>query len=235
MATPKKKAATKKAATKKSSAEEAVKTLEGLPAKERIDVAMPKYKEARIPIVGLTPLLTHCFNDETKLAIIMEQIRKAEGKKAPPKQKASKSIEQQASEACYVIDPDAPETDGRYGFPANAFRLACGTAAGPLGIKLPQARQLFLPLAFGAVPLRCSMRKDRIDNVGGNYKDPTACVRSEFFDWSLDLFIEWDSDIASLSTIVSLLERAGRAVGVGAWRPACNGLHGRFRVGIEGE
>lgn len=217
--------AVKKAAKKDAAKKDA--------AAERIEVLVPRFRQDVIPLVSISPLLCHHFPDETKREMVEERIRKDAGKKNPPKKKEALSIEEQFARACYPLDLEAPETDGRYGFPANAFRLACGTAGPQVGIPMTRARQMFLPLA-AEIPLRCSMVKERIDNVGGRYGKPSAaCVRAEFFDWSMDLPLEWDEDVTNLSSITSLLERAGRYIGVGAWRPERNGLHGRFRVATE--
>ena len=201
-------------------------------AAKQVEVMAPNYQQAVIPVVGLTPLLCHNMTQEAKLSIVLDRQQKEEGATKGKKKKAAKSIEEQFADSCYIIDPDAEEHDGKYGFPTSGFRLACVQAARTTDMPMTQARLAFLPLVE-MVPIKFSEVRIRIDKVGGTTpgKPSTACVRAEFHDWSLDLPVEFDADNTSLEVIVNLLQRAGRCIGVGAWRPACGGLHGRFRVG----
>jgi len=201
---------------------------------KQLTVQAPNYERATIGIVGITPLLTHNMPEETKLNIVLDRIDKEAGATKGKKTKEAKSIDQQFQEALYIVDPEAPETDGRYGFPANAFRLACKDAARTTSMKMTEAKLAFLPLVE-LVPIKCREVRPRIDKVGGvtPNKPSTACVRAEFIDWSMDLPIEYDADFAKLEVILNLLQRAGRCIGIGAWRPACGGLKGQFTIASE--
>ena len=198
----------------------------------RIEIVAPRYEEVTIPIVGLTPLLCHNMPEAVKLQMVLDREQKERGATKGKKRKEAKSIEQQFADACYIANPDAPATNGRYGFPTSGFRLACKDAARTTDMAMTLAKLTFLPLVE-LVPIHCCEVRTRIDKVGGTTpgKPSTACVRAEFHGWSVDLPIEYDADFTSLEVIVNLLQRAGRCIGVGAWRPACGGLHGRFRVG----
>jgi len=200
---------------------------------KRIEIQPPNYQQVIIPIVGLTPLLCHNMTEEAKLAIVLDRQQKEVGATKGKKKKAAKGIAEQFADACYIFDAHVPEGEqGRYGFPTSGFRLACKEAARTTDMAMTQAKLTFLPLAEMVV-LKFSAVNARIDKVGGTTpgKPSTACVRAEFSDWSLDLPVEFDADFTSLEVIVNLLQRAGRVIGVGAWRPACGGLKGRFKVG----
>ena len=196
-----------------------------------ISVAALNYQTVNVPIAGLTPLLCHSMPERVKLQIVLDREQKERGATKGKKKKDARTIEEQFADACYIIDPEADE-HSRYGFPTSGFRLACKDAARTTDMAMTLAKLTFLPLVE-LVPIRFTEVRTRIDKVGGTTpgKSSTACVRAEFHNWAIDLPIEFDADFTSLEVIVNLLQRAGRCIGVGAWRPACGGLHGRFKVG----
>ena len=186
------------------------------------------YRQTIVPIVGLTPLLCDRMTDQAQEAMLLNQ----EGKKGTGGTVKKLTRDESYRNSMYVIDPDLPDdTVGKYGFPASSFRLAAKEAARSIdGINMTDVFQAFTPLTEMVV-LDFSEVRMRLDKVGGKGKQPSAiAVRSEFMDWSCNLEIE-HSEYLSLEAILNLLNRAGREIGIGAWRVEHAGLHGKFRVG----
>jgi hypothetical protein len=54
--------------------------------------------------------------------------------------------------------------------------------------------------------------------------------RPEIPEWSAEVTFEIDTDFVTKQQVKELLNIAGRIAGVGDWRPACKGPHGRYQV-----
>lgn len=196
--------------------------------KEILTIKEPDYRRTVLGIEGVTPLLCDRMSQETIDGMV-------ETKENSTKAKKERDRMFEFEQSCYILDSDAPEdAPGKYGFPASGFRLAAKDAARMTNIKMTEANQAFIP-TVEMVPLLFGKRRLRIDRVGGNTTPrTTAVVRAEFVDWSCQLPIEWDNDFLTLKQICNLLSRAGRSVGIGAWRVIKHGLHGQFRIASEG-
>lgn len=55
-------------------------------------------------------------------------------------------------------------------------------------------------------------------------------ARAEVPEWAADVVFEIDTDFITVDQVRELLNVAGRIAGVGDWRPAKKGPHGRYRV-----
>uniref|UniRef100_A0A6M3J2F4 Uncharacterized protein n=1 Tax=viral metagenome TaxID=1070528 RepID=A0A6M3J2F4_9ZZZZ len=194
-----------------------------------VEAKAPDYREVIIPIVGITPLLCHRLTEEAKMEMLLERHQKMAGATGGKKSPKVVTIDDEFNDACYPM----PSDDGtpKFGFPTSAFRLAVREAARMTKLPMTQARLTFIPLEE-IVEIRYDEVRARVDKVGGTTPGkPSTCVtRAEFTNWSCDLPIEYDADFASINVIINLLQRAGRMIGVGAWRPERNGLHGRFKI-----
>lgn len=56
--------------------------------------------------------------------------------------------------------------------------------------------------------------------------------RPEIQKWGTDLDLEIDSDFIMPEQVLELFNLAGRMIGVGDWRVACGGSHGRYTVAL---
>ena len=64
----------------------------------------------------------------------------------------------------------------------------------------------------------------------GGKKVAVCIIRPKFPNWELDVTMTLDEDECSPDTARKLLDTAGKKIGVGDFRPTCNGPFGRFRV-----
>jgi len=126
-----------------------------------------------------------------------------------------------------------PKVNGQNTFPSQKVNNACVDAAKTHvpGIDKTQARGAFFItpeyLIIEAGGPNC--RSDAV--LRGPNKAPAIVYRPEFIPWEMEIPIEFSkSGVLSLDQIVMLFNSAGFHVGIGAWNPPHNGIHGRFRV-----
>lgn len=68
-----------------------------------------------------------------------------------------------------------------------------------------------------------------IRTVNPNTKGMNMTKRPRLKKWELGFIAEIDNEIP-IDVFKEALERAGKYVGIGDWRPATKGIHGRFMV-----
>jgi len=190
-------------------------------------ISAPNFDVTAINISGITPLICHRFSEKERAKLDQPKT----SKKAP---REARDPDGDYKRSMYVME------DGRYGFPAAAFRLAMVRAAKHIdGLDMTSARVLFVVIADGrteageecvALVGEPQMREDvvRVQRGGS-----TRRYRGEFLDWAATVRIRYDADLIGPDSLASLLIRAGMTVGVGEWRPEKNGTYGQFT--IEGQ
>ena len=71
---------------------------------------------------------------------------------------------------------------------------------------------------------------DKRSAVNRNIKARIICIRPKWTNWKAEFTLNIDNDTITTPTIQSILEYAGRYVGIGSFRPTNNGQFGRFEV-----
>lgn len=162
------------------------------------------------------PLICHRWSEKAKKQMLDKQMKRA------TKAKEAKNPERDFQESLYHLD------DGRYGFPAVAFKAAVVRAGTYSDMKMTFLRGA-LHVTGELVPVSGEprMREDMV-RVGAGVAD--IRYRGEFPDWSAAIPVELNESVLSLEQLVNLFTIAGFAVGVGEWRPEKNGQYGRFHV-----
>lgn len=198
-----------------------------------ITIAPLNIKNVEIAVVGDTPLIVHAWSAKAKQMMLDSHMKKAKAGRL------AKDPFQDFALALYWMD-EAPEVpteadveNGRFGFPAIAFKSAAVSASALSGAKMTQMRQAFhieteLIEILGPAP---SMRFD-MAKVG---MTTDTRFRGEFDPWGAILPVRYNASAISEAQLLSLFEAGGFGVGVGEWRPARNGPHGRFHVARAGE
>jgi hypothetical protein len=116
---------------------------------------------------------------------------------------------------------------GWNGIPCPAFRAAMIDACRTVGMVMTRAKMavFVLPDGFdkddgtplvriiGDAPERTESLV-RNDNGGADIR-----IRPMWREWEADISLEFDADMITASSVVNLLDRAGRQVGVGEGRP----------------
>lgn len=71
---------------------------------------------------------------------------------------------------------------------------------------------------------------DKRSAVNRNIKARIIVVRPKWKDWSAKFTLQIDNDTLTNETIKEILTFAGQYIGIGSFRPICNGPFGRFIV-----
>ena len=173
-----------------------------------------------VRIRGTAPLVMNKFSHKQKQKMMEDMARPANQKKAksarPPRN----------YEEDYENAQHKSET-GWNGIPCPAFRAAMIDACRAANIVMTRAKMsvFILPDGFDkedGTPLVkiISGTPERLqslvrnDNGGADIR-----VRPMWREWECDVSIEYDADMISLDSVVNLLDRAGRQVGVCEGRP----------------
>lgn len=211
-----------KTAAKSEAALEAAEAAEGV---GMMSIAPLPAARMLVPVIGITPLIMHRWDEKAKRKMLdeMQGIKK-------PKEPKNPEAEYQAT--MYRTE------DGGYGFPVVGFKAAIVSAARFYGKEVSMVRlrqclfmqgvqsddqkQILTPIV--GIP---RMREDAV-TVGMKGRD--LRYRAEFLDWTAVLDITYITSMLDGNSVLSLIDAAGRGVGVGEWRPEKSGQNGTFRV-----
>ncbi len=198
-----------------------LEAMESEPPRAGNRIVLPKLgiQAIRVRIVGDSALICNHFSEKSK-----RQMRDKQTQKASAGQQA-KDPEADFRNSLYI------HPEGGHGFPAIAFKNAAVEACTSLGksvITKIAARQAFHMVGdLVRIEGEPQMREDMVRLQG---KTADIRYRAEFFPWSTELTIRFNASVLSDEQIVNLMNTAGFAVGVGEWRPECNGSFGLFHV-----
>lgn len=174
----------------------------------------------KVRIVGKTPLICHRFSEKN----IDKMKAKQEQNASVVKQREQRKPEEEYRASLYALK------DGRFGFPASAFKGAICSASRQTGKAFSKA---FLKGAFHVigdiVPINGTphMRQDIIKLPNGA---ADLRYRGQFDKWEIPIEIVFNKNTISAEQIVMLLHLAGFASGIGDWRPEKGGSFGMFEV-----
>lgn len=184
-----------------------------------LQVSIPTIRKEQVTltIVGDTSLISNCFSDEAKQAILNKQMKKAAT--------ARKAKDPEALYLASIYRTD----DGLPGFPAAGIKNAAVYACRFLDMKMTEARGAFFVMGE-ILPVigEPRMREDMVRI--GQGKSADIRYRAEFPEWSITFDVRFNPDIISIEGIANLLETAGFHIGIEDWRPEKNGTHGMFHV-----
>lgn len=191
-----------------------------------VEISRPPAETILVPIVGDTPLIVHRFSEKAK----RQMLDAMQGRKTP---KTPKDPDSEFKSSLYRC------SDGRYGFPALAFKAATIGGARFYGkdVTMASLRQM---LFFSGVPGDDgqimtpvegdpSMREDVV-RVG---QGTDLRYRGEFMPWRTELRVTYVSSIITQGSVLSLIDAGGMGVGVGEWRPEKRGMNGTYHVDTE--
>jgi hypothetical protein len=176
-----------------------------------------------IVIEGITPVIFDRFYDA--LLVGRDSGTTNRGTELTPLEQAKSKLYLDAEEKPYV---------------PNTYIFACIIAAGRF-IKVGK-RQLstrdetiipsFLSLIGTQYPIesRSGWRVDGRGVVNPTTGGRVMCYRPMFDDWRLSFSVDLDEREGKPAIVRELVDRAGRAVGIGVMRPSRKGPYGQFKV-----
>jgi hypothetical protein len=178
-----------------------------------------------LTIQGQTPLICNRFTDAAQMSATNGTRGTLRG--------GSKTPRQEAEERLYIGH------DGKPMIPQpNLFRcLIDGGKFFKNGkSKITTQKSSLIPSCVEVdgveIPIRhkepwtVDTRAVRIPSTGGRI----LCHRPRFDDWELDFTVMLDTDEMSESFFRQIVDKSGRAIGLGDFRPDCKGPYGKFAV-----
>lgn len=223
--------------------------------KETVTIRRPSIKRVKIRIIGDSPLITHAWDEKAK-RMMLEKQQKKSGTKTERQERLPFD---DFAKALYWITPMPTQTykdkvngkdreivteelfekalkeGAKFGFPANSFKMAANSAAYRMGWvkdKMALRGTYFLKAEDGneLAEIKGCIPMLREDMVGVQMSTDLR-YRPIFENWYVDMILEYNENgTLSLDEILSCIEAGGYSVGVGEWRPECDGIFGRFHV-----
>jgi hypothetical protein len=173
-------------------------------------------KRVDIKVNGTAPLIVHKWSEKAKKEMLDKQMKKAKAGRE------TKNPQNDYEESLYKTD------DGKYGFPAVAFKAAMVGAGAYCEFKKTYLRGAFhINCEMVEINGEPTMREDMV-RVGMGTAD--IRYRGEFKQWSATLPITYNARAISVEQILNLIMIAGFAIGIGEWRPERDGNYGRFEI-----
>jgi hypothetical protein len=175
---------------------------------------------ATFRIVGTAPYVQAKFSEKARQKMMADMSTPKAAKKAKT-EREPRDYDRDFQQAQHV------STEGWNGIPCPAFRSAMIDACRTVGLVMTKAKMsVFVigdgldrdegtPLVrlIGKKPERTEMLV-RNDNGGADIR-----IRPMWREWEADVTVEFDADMITPESVVNLLDRAGRQVGVGEGRP----------------
>lgn len=177
--------------------------------------------EMTIRIAGTAPFVQEKFSRKVKEKLMLDMSTPKSEKKSkgarPPR-----NFDEDFEQAQHKMG------DGSIGIPCPAFRAAMIDACRTVNLVMTRAKMsvFVLPDGFDAedgtplVRLDSPIPPERLEMAVRNDNGSVDIrIRPMWRTWACDVRVQFDADMISAQSVVNLLDRAGRQVGVGAGRP----------------
>ena len=185
-------------------------------AEKTIEIPQINLRRMVVAISGQTALLTNRFGERAR-----EKIEAKQQKKAKLAQEARNPAEDFA-DALHVISP------GVYGFPAVGIKKSLVVAGGRFADEKMTHLRGAINIIGDKIPIIAPEPTMRTDTVRLATGVTSIAYRPQFMPWEMEIPLVFNASIIGESQILNLFQIAGFAVGLGAWRPECNGVYGQF-------
>lgn len=187
-----------------------------------------------VPILGVSPIIIHRFSEKAK----RQMLDAAQGKQTPKQPKDPKA---EYEAAFYRLAKKRGKGD-RFGFPAGGFKASIVGAARFYGkaVSMTALKQfVFVRGEMGddgrqlvEIVGEPRMREDVV-RVGRGGTD--LRYRPEFWPWTATLTVTYYCSVLTRTSVLSLIDAGGMAVGIGDWRPERDGEFGCYRIDPDRE
>jgi len=189
-------------------------------------IEIPEIRLGRmiVNIKGETPLITNRFGEQKRRMIEDKQQKKARG----PRE--ARIPDEEFQDALHLVSGQYGDAGAVYGFPAAGLKKALVVAGGRFADEKMTHLRGVINIMGDVIPIIGSAPAMRSDTV--RLRDGTASIayRPQFMPWSMEIPIVYNSALIGQAQILNLFQIAGFSVGIGAWRPECNGTCGQFTL-----
>ena len=191
-------------------------------AEKTITIPEIRLNQMMVSIKGTTALLTNRFSEESMAKIEDKQLHK------PKTGKEARNPNAEFKAACHMM------AKGVYGFPAMGIRKSLVAAGGRFADEKMTHLRGVINIPCELVAIQAPPPKMRSDTVRLQGMKTSIAYRPEFFPWTMDVPIVYNATMIGEAQILNLFQIAGFAIGIGAWRPECNGPFGQFTLNEAG-
>lgn len=182
-------------------------------------------KQYQVVIEGVTPYMQHRMDDAK-----LDQWEKLRG---PIHERPDVSIEDatRAEYHCYRNQQDTCYIPSEH---VRGSLIAAGSfVKAKVGGRSKSMKQIVAAM-FMVSPFDLVLPEyDSIDKrsaVNRNVKARVIVIRPKWNRWSVVFTLSIDEDSITIDTVTQIIEYAGKYVGIGSFRPANNGMFGRFKL-----
>ncbi len=175
-----------------------------------------------VSIVGATPLLTNRFSEASIANIEEKQQKKAK------LAKEARDPEAEFKAATHMI------AAGVFGFPAVGIKKALVAAGGRFADEKMTHLRGALNIMGDLIPIIGPAPTMRSDTIRLQGMKSSMAYRPQFMPWAMEIPVVFNASIIGQAQILNLFQIAGFSVGIGAWRPECNGTFGQFTLSETG-
>jgi len=183
-------------------------------------------KEYKVVIKGKTPYMQHRMDDAK-----LEDWEKNRGKIIERDDVAKEDLIRALFHAYY----DGKEDNPKFYIPSDQVRGAMINAGGMVKSKVGNSKKSMKNIVAGMffikepkLYLPNSFEIDKRSAVNRNIKARVISIRPKWVEWGAEFTLQIDNDTITQSTVKDIIESAGNYIGVGSFRPQCNGMFGRF-------
>lgn len=180
-----------------------------------------------IKIKGITPLIMNSFHDQAALdSSSGTRSAMIAGDRGSPKEQAEKKLYKGKDGRTIVIpSPNIFSCIIAAGIFHKAGKSKITTQKSSLIPSCVAIEELTIPLTSDE-GWQVDTRPVRIPSTGGRI----LAHRPIFNDWELRFHIELDENFMSEKLLRSIVDDAGKRIGLGDFRPSCKGPYGKFVV-----
>lgn len=185
------------------------------------EIKKANIQRIQVEVRGTAPLVLHKFSQKAKLAM-MNAMETPKSEKKAKSARETRNYDEDFMSARYF------SFEGWDGIPASSFRNALIAACRTSDVTMTKTKMSAFTIADGickddGTPLvriisdEEPVRSEAYVRIASGGTD--IRIRPMWHKWGAIVTLEFDADMISLDSIVNLLDRAGRQVGIGEGRP----------------
>ena len=178
-------------------------------------------RRATFKIKGTAPYVQNKFSEKAKAKMMADMSTPKAAKKAKS-ERDPRDYERDFQQAQHI------STAGWHGIPCPAFRAAMIDACRTVGLVMTKAKMSVFVIPDGfdkdegtpLVKIESPKPPERTESLVRNDNGSADIhIRPMWREWSANVTVDFDADMITAESVVNLLDRAGRQVGVGEGRP----------------
>ncbi len=179
----------------------------------------------KIRIDGKTPLLMNAFTVEAQDAATGGTSAAQTGDRGTPLEIATKKLYTDHEGTIIIPQPNIFKSIMEGGSFFKVGKRQVTTQKTSLIPSCVDMNEVYYDLIYKQ-PWTVDTRPVRIPATGGRI----LCHRPMFDDWALEFEVELDTTIVGIKLFRDIVDRAGKGIGLGDFRPACKGPFGKYLV-----